>query len=149
MIVNGTTYDDRTPQAVVNVLEASRSSRVRIRLWLGDTETGVAWLEDWQVIGRVGRSTGTSKIPILIHYARSLGGGAILDHCIVKIADVQSRRVLYQHPLFHLPELSGGPVQTKGYKAAVYSNDDLQAQFKSTREAENYIAFMRGERMTL
>jgi len=110
MIINGTTYHDETPIEIVNILEAARLSRVdgngyRLRFRWGDTETGRDWgdayHDTYRVEGYVGRRGGTSKIPLLIWNSRSYGGGAILDHCIVKIVTARGKRVLYQHPTYH------------------------------------------------
>ncbi len=155
-IVNGTSYHDETPRAVIDKLEDARVSGARIRLFYGDQLTGRCWMEEYDTIGRVGRSTGKEKIPLLIKTSRSFGGGAILDHCIVKIM-VGGRTVL-QHPKFHMPEMTiqlitstdyfgGGNLWSQGYTHAVYfDNMLLWAPFKTKEQAENYIAFMKGER---
>lgn len=103
-IVNGTSYDTRTPDAVIRVLENARQSRTRLHVSLGETEGRLAgrdWLEEWDVIGYVGRSMGPIKVPLLIANRRSLGGGAILDHCVVRIQESAGGRLLYQHPKYH------------------------------------------------
>jgi len=107
MIINGTTYHDETPIEIANILETARLSRVngngyRLRFHWGDTETGRDWGDTYHVEGYVGRSGGTSKIPLLIWNSRSYGGGAILDHCIVKIVTARGKRILYQHPTYHV-----------------------------------------------
>lgn len=79
----GTYYHKETPTIVCDILEDSRTSQKRIKIHYGDIKTGKAWGDI--ATCRVGRSTGTKKIPLEIYNARSLGGGAILDHCIVQI----------------------------------------------------------------
>ena len=105
MIVNGTTYHDETPQEVVKILEVFRQSgrSAKIRLYLGDAKTGKDWLEEHDVEGYIGRSTGSVKVPLLLRMKTSSGGGAILDHCIVKIKS--GRLTIYKHPLYNAPEL--------------------------------------------
>lgn len=95
---NGTYYDDRTPSVVVAMLEAARISRPRLRIVVeyGDAATGRAWGDSES--GYVSRSTGTTPIPILVHNARSMGGGGLLDHCIVRMRYARGGRVLYAHP---------------------------------------------------
>lgn len=103
VVVDGTYYHESTPQRVIETLEASRKNRTRIKLWYGDTATGQAWGD--VEVGTVGRSMGPVKIPILLHNRRSTGGGAILDHCIIRIE--YSRKgspPLYSHPNFHETE---------------------------------------------
>lgn len=95
--VNGTSYNDETPQAVINILEASREHGFRIRIYYGNRETGAVW-NDLPMRGRVGRSTGIKKIPLLIPTARSSGGEGILDHCIVAIEESPGGRILYKNP---------------------------------------------------
>jgi len=104
-VVNGTTYHDETPSKVIDILEAARLNHVddqygrplrghlRLRLHYGDVKTGRPWGDS--ETGQIGRSTGTSKIPLLIKTRRSMGGGGILDHCIVKIEAMPGRQVLY------------------------------------------------------
>jgi len=95
--VNGTFYDVRTSDNVVNVLENCRRNGTRIILDYGDTTTGKSWNEVYDITGRLGRSTGNIKIPILLHNTRSIGGTAILDHCIIGIKESKGGRVLYSY----------------------------------------------------
>ncbi len=106
---SGMAYHVDTPKSIVRILDRlyelhRADSGYRVRIWYGDVETGRAWGD--VETGRIGRSMGIYKIPLIIHNTRSMGGGGILDHCIVRIdrADlVDSKRiVLYQHPDFHL-----------------------------------------------
>lgn len=100
-IVNGTTYDIRTPDKVVNVLEQARTNKTRLKLIYGDINNGRVW-GDIET-GRIGRSMGPVKIPIILCNSRSMGGSGILTHCIVKIEHSNSKNggVLYQHPQYH------------------------------------------------
>jgi hypothetical protein len=101
-IVNGTTYDIRTPDKVVKVLEQARTNKTRLKIVYGDGNNGRVW-EDFPIIGRIGRSMGPVKIPIILFNSRSMGGCGILDHCIVKIEHSNSKSggVLYRHPQYH------------------------------------------------
>lgn len=101
-IHNGTHYNEKTANSMVILLEHIRALQVRCRFRWGDAKTGKDWGDVCDVIGRIGRSTGSIKIPILLYNVRSLGGGAILDHCIVKITESRGGRVLYQHPKYHI-----------------------------------------------
>lgn len=102
--VNGTSYDPRTPHEVAVVLETARARGFRIRVHYGDTETGRDWMDRYHVTGRVGRSCGPVKIPVLVHNKSSMGGPGILDHCIVRIrhANRKDGGDLYRHPDYHL-----------------------------------------------
>lgn len=106
-IINNTAYHEETPDQVVTILDNAISSKYRVRLHYGDVKTGRDWQEIYDIEGYIGRSTGTLKIPLLVHNSRSLGGGAILDHCIVKITTTRKpRRTLYQHPDYHIADES-------------------------------------------
>lgn len=100
-VQNGTSYHIETLQQVINVLERARTCRERIIVHYGDTKTGLDWQDTYGTTGYVGRSTGTNKIPLLVYNARSLGGGGILDHCIVKITTARYKIELYKHPSYH------------------------------------------------
>ena len=99
--VNGTSFDERTPDEVIRVLESTRQNRTRLHISLGDTASGRDWLEEFETHGYVGRSMGPVKVPLLVANTRSLGGGSILAHCIVRIRTSAGGRVLWQHPDYH------------------------------------------------
>lgn len=84
-VVNSTSYHFKTNNEVISVLENARLNHLRIEIDYGDIKTGKSWGEENDTIGYVGRSTGENKIPLLIKNNRSLGGGSLLDHCIIKI----------------------------------------------------------------
>jgi len=97
----GTYYNIETPDEVIKVIQTAKDGNVRIVLDYGDIKTGKSWGEQYDITGYVGRSTGEVKIPLLIHNTRSMGGGAILTHCIIKIVrSNDKKRVLYQHPSY-------------------------------------------------
>lgn len=95
-VVNGTSYHKETSNEVIKILEICRENNTRIVLDYGDTKTGKSWNEKYDVTGRIGRSTGNIKIPILLYNSRSIGGGAILDHCIIGIKTSIGKVPLYE-----------------------------------------------------
>ena len=101
-----TYFHPETPQEIREILETARRKGTRIRVHYGDTVTGRDWEERYDVAGRVGRSMGPCKVPILLHNRRSMGGGAMLDHCIVRIRFANAREGgdLYRHPKYHRGE---------------------------------------------
>lgn len=147
-VVNGTSYDARTPDEVIRVLENARQSGKRVRVFYGDTATGRDWMEENDVMGTIGRSTGTNKIPLLIANARSMGGGAILDHCIVRITI--DKKDVYRHPSYHIGDITIRDITdrrllSRGYTVAVDVNGDNRANFKTRERAESYVKFIKGE----
>ena len=152
--INGIYYHAGTPDPVINVLERARSCRERIRLYLGGTQTGRDWLEEYDDEGYVGNSVGPLKVPLLIRNRRSSGGPAILDHCIVRIRRTGSNRdVLYQHPAYHTgtftirtiePEERCGEVNLsqEGYSHAVDVDGVNHANFRSLAAAEHFVKKM-------
>ena len=95
--VNGTSYHNETSDNIINVLEHCRMNNVQIILDYGDVSTGQSWGGCYDIAGTIGRSCGGNKIPLLIKTKRSMGGGRILDHCIIKILSSKGKEVLYSH----------------------------------------------------
>lgn len=147
MLLNGTTYHDQTPLEVAKVLEQVKASKTRIRIWYG--KDGISWNEENDIMGYIGRSTGTYKIPLMINNRRSMGGGGLLDHCIVKIQDIKSKRVLYQHPNFSQAvfTFTGCEVHFQG-DAQGKPWPQLYARCKSIDAASRLSQFMNGERFS-
>ena len=145
-------FNDETSDKIKECIEYCYKSKLRLRIWYGDTKTGVSWLDEYDTIGTIGRSTGKQKIPLLIKSSRSSGGGGILCHCIIRIDVISSRRTIYRHPLFNVPMLTvatNNDNDTKNkYPFIVSKNNELQARFKSEKQAKNYIDFMLGNRYT-
>lgn len=144
--INGTSYDVRTPDEVVAILENARQTRTRLHVSLGDNESGRDWLEENMVYGVIGRSTGNIKIPLLIH-RRSLGGPGLLDHCIVRIRTSSGGRILWQHPGYHHERLDirrkAEPVTLADGRVltvSVFRGDQEQAAFENMTKARRYIS---------
>lgn len=102
--VNGTTYQDGTPPVVIELLEAARASRTRIRVAYGNPEDGQDWGETYDTTGYVGRSCGPIKVPLLVHNRRSMGGGSISTAKVIRIETTQGRRLLYQAANYKPPK---------------------------------------------
>ena len=139
------TLKAKTSSRVAVLLNRLTESKQRIRIVYGETETGKDWLEEYGVLGSIGKSTGSNQIPLLISNSRSTGGGAILEDCILKIVDVKSKKVLYQHDKYIAPKFDIVP-SIIGYSVAV--GGKVQANFKTIKQAQNYIDFMLCKRMS-
>lgn len=100
--INSTYYHIETPNDMIQILERLKSSQLKCRFHWGDISTGEDWGDTWDVKGRIGKSGGSIKIPLLIHNVNSSGGGGILTHCIVKITTIAGKRSIYEHPKYHI-----------------------------------------------
>lgn len=147
--INGTSYDARTTAEVVRILESTCLNRTRLHISVGDAETGRDWLEEFETHGYVGRSIGPIKVPLLIANRRSLGGGAILDQCIVRIRRSEGGRVLYQHPAYDHGNLEirrkTEPVQLpdgRELTVDVLRDGELHAAFGSMAQARRWVKKM-------
>lgn len=123
----------------------------RVRIWYGDTETGRSWNEEYNVTGYISRSTGNIKIPILINNSRSYGGESLLDDCIIRIDDIQQKRTLYKHENFHVEKMEVEIESDSEYPCRVMQHKDSGevqnvANFKTEKQAHNWVAFMNGDR---
>ena len=145
-MTNPIDYHPDTPHAVKQTLEIAQRNGERIRVYYGDTKTGIPWNEEHYVCGYVGRSTGEKPILLLVHNTRSLGGGAILTHCIVRIAASRGKRTLYQADNYHPPIVT---VETNNdekysqYSHYVFINGELYARCKSLSYANRLASHMR------
>jgi len=148
-VVNGTSYDRRTLSEIIRVLEMSRANRTRLHISLGEIEgpnVGNDWLEEFDSYGYIGRSMGPSKVPLLIANRRSIGGGALLDHCIVRIRRSAGGHLLYRHPAYHSGEMqirSKAEVLTlpdgRVLATDVFRNGELHASFQNIDQARRWV----------
>ena len=149
-----THFDKGTPEAVKTaLLEAQRTGR-KVRVFVGEARTGEAWPEEWDIIGRIGNSTGPQKIALLIP-AGKIGGPGLLTACIVGLRYSGKPEWLYRHPGFNAglwePVRQGTDPEgiRAGYPFAVTHNGQLHARFKGEAEQRRYIAFMAGDSDTM
>ena len=85
--LSGTSYWTSTDPRLVKVLEDARDSRVRLKVTYKDGSVE---------FGRIGRSTGTIKVPLLIHNKRSMGGGEILTTYVAEVSTSSGGTLLYR-----------------------------------------------------
>lgn len=135
-----------TSPAVIDAIVNAAACKTRVRLFLGDTATGAAWPEEFDVIGTIGRSMGPCRVPLLINNARSTGGAPISVESIVAIFNTRTGHAIYRHPQFNPGVWTICAPASDGYFEAVAHNDATHAQFKKPGQAGRYCAFMRGTR---
>lgn len=90
---------------VEDALKLAELNRLRIRVHYGDIETGQDWGDLYDVAGQIGRSVGPNRIRLLLANSRAIGGGAILESCIVRVrfANRKDGGDLYRHPAYTPP----------------------------------------------
>ena len=147
-----TWFDGRTPEPVQQAFEQLRKTRRRVRVFYGDAKTGRAWLHESDVIGRLSRSGGAMKLPLLM--VDKMGGSALLSHCIVRLIDLTAGLEVYRHPQFHLPamhvEKASKEDKAWGFTHKVYTERtdgtrEAVANFHSETKARLWVSFMAGE----
>ncbi len=145
-----TWFNFRTPERIRKLLERCRKDNILVRVFYGDTETGRDWLCEHDTIGRIGRSMGPFKAPLIVPDGEC-GGPAVLDQHIVKMVDVASGYVLYKHPKYREPELGirmlDAPIRAAdGHSIThgVWAGLTQQAGFSSYAQAAAWVAFMAG-----
>jgi hypothetical protein len=139
-----TYFDPGTDAKVARALERCRRSNAKVRLVLGDADSGRCWLDEYDVVGHIGRSAGTLKVPLLIEPGAEYGT-AILTACLLRIIDWNSGRDLYRHPAFRTPDLSICRAGASETRWQVMHEGTVVASFRDIGKAGAYLAFMGGE----
>ena len=135
-VVNGISFKEETSQEVCNVLSYCMETRKRVKLTYGDVKTGKSWNEDLDICGRIGKSTGEIKVPLLIHNVRSSGGGAICDDSIIKIACTETGKILYQANNYQKQEFKIVPSDLPQYAFNVLIDGEIWSRHKTERAAK-------------
>lgn len=135
-----TYYGPGVPSQVRSLLDDLLRNSVRVRLILGDSETCRAWLEDFDVVGTIGRSGGSLRVPLLC-IDGDLGGGAILCQNILGVMDMRDGGWLYKHPELTFPLITVSPIDGK---FRVSADGATYATFPTADKAFAYAAFMSG-----
>lgn len=138
---SGTCYHRETSTTVISVLETLLKEGTQVRIFYGDTKTGQSWHDEWDVVGIIGRSTGSIKIPLLVPEGEH-GGSGLLDHCIIRIDSMHSTR--YQHKKFRVGEMSLTKGKEKTFPWEVFIDGVLHARCKKNTEATKLMAFLQG-----
>jgi hypothetical protein len=146
--IKETWFSLETPTVVRRLLEHYRRSGKLIRIFYGDVRTGEDWLEENDVVGKVGRSSGTFKIPILLQEGESWGV-SILDKSIVRLMDVATRKILWEHSTYQSPKLEILATRCGTNNYVVNLDGGPHASFSSYAKAAQWVAFMAGECMEL
>lgn len=124
---------------LLNALEYCHKTRQRVRIFYG--ENGISWNEEHDIMGYISNSTGKNAILILVNNSKSLGGGSIIDHKIIRIDIIETRKTIYKDENFKVNlELRNENELWDTSKNEVYSSH------KTKKEAENFLEFLKGNR---
>lgn len=91
----GIYFYEGTPIKLCDKLIELRDSRERVVFDFGDIETKTSWYEQYDISGYIGKTTGTKPMLILVHNARSLGGGIISTDCVLSIKKSKGKSLIY------------------------------------------------------
>lgn len=141
-----TQFDPDTPLIVQKLLDSLIKQNVKVRIYYGDAKTGRDWLNEYDIIGRISRSMGPLKVPLLVP-ERGNGGFAILTACIVRI-QASNGQDLWKHASYHQPKLTIRASDKTGYLEEVLVDDTVLARFKKAGHAERWKAFVQGNRFS-
>lgn len=140
-----TYFDPGTDPKAARALETCRRDGRKVRLVQGEAATGRCWLDEHDVLGRIGRSTGMMKVPLLIETDAD-GGVTILTSCLLRLIDWETGQDLYRHPAYRAPNLTIRRVDDKTDRPwNVLHDDTVVACFADVGKAGGYLAFMCGE----
>ena len=171
-VCNGTFYSAGALDGAILALEYARVNKIRIRIFYAyrtaeEKENGVkdsefdvleVWNDESGCIGRLGRSNGNIKIPILLYSSSSCFGSPILDSRTVLVKTTEGN-VLFSADGLKFPEWkvnADADKKTCGllYKTSLMKdfntyatcrNEDFQ---KAVRCMENLSRYMQGVRFT-
>ena len=141
-VSSGTCFRKDTPEKVMVVLERLRAAGTECRIFYGNTVTGQSWLDENDMVGRIGRSTGTIKIPLIVPLGDD-GGPGLLESSIIRI-DTR-KKTLYRHPKFFVGDMSAVPGTVPDLPWNLFVNGQLHASLKTNEDAIGLAAFLCGK----
>lgn len=145
----GTWFSLGTDAKVKSILNTAINDHSKLRIFYGDSVTGRSWMDEFDMYGRIGRSCGALKIPLLIEDGE-MGGCGILTDRIIKIVKFSKRGgviipfVLFESENFNLPKMEIVENEHPDYPVSVLCDEVVHARFKTMAKAEKWIKFMNG-----
>lgn len=144
----GGMYSSETPMVVQKILDhyMSVDTCSQLRVFYGDMKTGRDYVDDIDVIGRIGSIGAPLKFPTLILRDGSM---TLLGPNIVRLMEVDSYTDLYRHENYHQPSVRiVSVVGAFKFECGITVNGvKSHKTFKSYSKAANYVAFLDGESM--
>lgn len=101
---NGIFFPVGTSPNLMSIISDAYYGGYRLRFCYGDLDTGKDYMESYDVVGCIGRSSGKIKVPLLIKTKRSTYGGELFYN-IVKIEKQVGKKYyeIYRHKFYHTP----------------------------------------------
>lgn len=132
------------PLALQKVLRKLVKTTELVRIMLGDPATGTVWMEEHDVVGRIGLSMGPMRVPLLVPEGERYGAPLLCDN-VLMIKDWETSEVLFVRP-FNAPALRVIAEDTAdGARFDVIDDEDrIQARFETATQAYAYMAFVAG-----
>ena len=144
---SGTYYHAAAPRQVVDALEQAASEGSKVRIHYGDPRTGKDWLEEHGVEGRLSRSMGPLRVPLMISGA-SRFGDPLNDHCIVRLevrpAAGKPFEDVYRHPCYHVGKIHMGPSGIESHPFQVTVDGQPHANFATEQDRGRFTRKMFG-----
>lgn len=144
---------DNVSEGLINILLRAYKYGFRVRVFYGDIHTGRSWNEEYDVTGKIGRTCGKIKVPILLKRKDSNYGGALLLSSVIRIDDIEEKRTLWKLSNFHVEpmEIIYYPDDPNSLPYNVMQTKDSGvrinvANFKTAVQAQKWIDFMEGKR---
>jgi hypothetical protein len=143
---NNTEIFKNVNEKLIHILERCRKNNTRIRVWYGSNSK--VWLEEYDVIGRINRTTGRIKIPILLNNKRSFSGEELLVHRIVRIDDIKEKKTIYKLDGYEMPNFKIREVKIYNniLSYQVLLDNEIKVIFNSLEKAQSWVDFMTGKR---
>ena len=140
----GTWFSEETPAVVQKFIERLRHTEETVRVFYGDPKTGLSSMDEFDMIGQIGRSTGVLKVPLLITEGDGYGAN-LSDSRVIRVIRASDGKNLYRHPGFHLPKMEIVENEHPKFAASVMVADAVAARFRTYAKAAHWVAFMAGE----
>lgn len=141
--ITDTWYEPHTNPNVATAIERCIRNQNPIRFFYGDPETGCDWLEENGIVGRVSRSSGPFRCPILIPDGE-VGGDIIPSANVLKIIRADNGNVIWISPAYKEPDFSITK-EPDGFNVRVNDGARTIARFRSYGSACAYVAYMTGD----
>ena len=130
---------------LMSVLSECYRQKRRVRLWYGDRKSGESYFEAFETTGRIGRSYGDFKIPLVIPNSRSWGGGALSIGSLIRVDDIKARKTLWKVPNYY-DKLELFHVKGNKLPWQVCGRSTTLACFETEEKARRWIDFQQGRR---